>query len=56
MPALRYKYCMNEPFLEGDAGKFATSHEQIEHKKKFIYKIGVDDDEKKDLLQQKEEL
>ena len=30
---------MNEPFLAGASGQFATSTEQMEHKKQAIYGI-----------------
>lgn len=39
IPVLRYKYQMNEPFLAGASGQFATSIEQMDYKKRAIYGI-----------------
>ena len=45
MPTLKYKYRMNEPFLAGEQGQFAISHQQNEYKLKNVHCI-VDDNEK----------
>lgn len=47
MPTLKYKYRMNEPFLAGEQGQFAISHEQNEFKKKHVYCIRDDDEKEK---------
>ena len=35
MPTLHYKYRMNEPFVNGEAGQYQVSHEQNNFKKKL---------------------
>jgi len=42
MPTLHYKYRMNEPFVNGEAGQYQVSHEQNEFKKRHVYGIGVE--------------
>ena len=39
------KYRMNEPFLAGEQGQYAISHEQNDYKKKYVYCL-KDDNEK----------
>jgi len=43
---------MNEPFLAGEQGQFAISHEQNDYKKKFVYCIK--DDNEKEITQEEE--
>lgn len=56
LPMLQYKYRMNEPFVGGKQAEFASSREQWDHKKVFIYEIG--DEQKKEIpiSQAKQEL
>lgn len=37
MPTLHYKYKMNEPFVNGEAGQYQVSHAQDDFKKRFVY-------------------
>lgn len=56
LPMLHYKYRMNEPFVGGVQKEFASSREQWNHKKAFIYEIGEDAQKEKPMSEAKKEL